>query len=155
MRRPAVALALTAAALTACATGGTGGPGGPGTPSGSTPGTPAPTAQPVDLLRTGGIAGTRETVRVDPGGTWRRDFAGRSSRGTLSADDRAALTRMAADPALPAEATRPRGSDRCADGYEVSLTVGKTVVRWSECGPDSDRPPVAAQIARLLGQRIN
>jgi poly(3-hydroxybutyrate) depolymerase len=146
MRRPAVALALAAAALTACAADGSG--AGPVDPT-------VPAAQPVSLLRTGGIAGIRETVTVDPGGTWRHDAAGRTSRGTLSAADRETLTRMGADPALPAEATRPRGSNRCADGYELSLTVGNTVVRWSECGPDSDRPPVATQIARLIGQRIN
>lgn len=144
MRRLAVVLALAAALpLAGCGSGD-------GTSGGAGPTAAPPAAQPVSLLRSGGIAGTRETVTVDPDGTWTHATPRARTSGTLSADQRDRLTRMGADPALAAEAARPSATVTCADGYDVALTVGGTTVRWLECGPEAAAPPLSAQIARLL-----
>lgn len=144
MRRLAVVLALAALPLAGCGNGdGASGGGGGGTPA-------PPAAQPVSLLRSGGIAGTRETVTVAPDGAWTHVGPQARTSGTLSADQRDRLTRMGADPALAAEAARPSAMVTCADGYDLALTVGGTTVRWLECGPDAAAPPLSAQIARLL-----
>lgn len=142
MRRLAVVLALAALPLAGCGDGASGG--------GETPAAPA--AQPVSLLRSGGLAGTRETVTVDPDGAWTHVAPRTRTSGTLSADQRDRLTRMGADPALAAEAARPPAMVTCVDGYDLTLTVGGTTVRWLECGPDAAAPPVAVQIARLLAE---
>lgn len=144
-RRLAAALVLAAVPLAGCG-GGSAGSGVTGT------GLRPPTVPPrlVVLERTGGIAGTRESVRVEPDGRWEHVGARGAFTGTLPADQRDRLTRLGADPDFAAEATRPGGSSACADGYEVSVAVAFTTVRWSECGPGGDAPPVAAEIARLL-----
>lgn len=108
-------------------------------------------AQPVALQRGGGIAGVRDAVTVQPDGSWRRTGrTGPAGTGTLSADQQARLARMAADPALRAEATRTVPESTCADGFDYRLTAGGSTVTWQECGPGGTLPPVAGSIAAFL-----
>lgn len=140
-RRIAAAVLFAALPLAGC-----------GGSAGSTPDSP-PTAvaQPVSVQRGGGIAGVRDAVTVQPDGTWRRTArTGPAGTGTLSADQRARLARMAADPALRTEATRTLPELECADGVDYRLTAGGTTVAWRECGSATTPPPVAGQIAALL-----
>jgi hypothetical protein len=122
---------------------------GPITVPPSAPATPA--AGPVALQRSGGIAGNRDAVTVQPDGSWRRTAkTGSPSTGTLSADQRARLARMAADPTLRSEATRTVPETECADGFDYRLTAGGTEVVWQECGSATRPPAVASGIAALL-----
>jgi len=159
--RRAVAVLVLAAALPLAGCGGTAGAGagsGDGTDTAGDAGGPAgpgePTVEPtpptVTLERTGGIAGIRESVTVDPDGSWRRTSRTGATAGTMTAEQRNRLTRMAADPALTAEAGRPTEPAACADGYALTLRVAGTAVRWSECDPETGGPPVSARIARLI-----
>jgi len=154
--RRAVAVLVLAAALPLAGCGGTAGAGsGDGTDTaGDAGGTGEPTAEPtpptVTLERTGGIAGIRESITVNPDGTWRRASRTGVTAGTLTADQRNRLARMAADPALAAEAGRPAEPTACADGYALTLRVAGSTVRWSECDPATAALPVSAGIARLI-----
>ena len=144
--RPAhcvLALALAVLPLAACAS--TDGPA-PGGSSG-----PRPSAGPVELQRSGGIAGVRDVVTVGPDGGWRRTAkAGTPTSGTLSADERDRLARMAADPGLVAEATRTPPGTECADGFDYRLTAGGTTVGWQDCGSATEVPAAASRIAAFL-----
>jgi hypothetical protein len=144
-RRLAAAVLLAALPLAGC--GGSAG-SGPENP----PDPPATVAsQPVALQRGGGIAGVRDAVTVQPDGSWRRTGrTGPAATGMLPADQRARLARMAADPALRAEATRTVPQGECADGFDYRLTAGGTTVAWRECGSATTPPPVAGRIAAFL-----
>jgi hypothetical protein len=148
--RRVLAVALAVLPLAGCG----GSSGSPSTvpttvPTSSAAGTPA--AGPVALQRSGGIAGNRDAVTVAPDGSWRRTAkTGSPSTGTLSADQRARLARMAADPALRTEATRTVPETECADGFDYQLTAGSTKVAWRECGSATKPPAVASGIAVLL-----
>lgn len=162
-RALAFALSLSAALLVGCADVAGTGSGGtePGTaappdPTGATPTTGSPAITPtgagptVTLVRSGGIAGVRDTVVVQPDGRWQRDQRTGSDSGRLSAVELARLRGLAADPALAAEASRPSPDlKNCADGFVLALTVGPRTVHWIECG-SAGRPVVATDIARLL-----
>jgi hypothetical protein len=135
---------LAALPLAGCASAGSG-----PDPRADAPASAA--AQALALQRTGGIAGNRDAVTVQPDGSWRRTAkSGAPSTGTLSADQRARLTRMAADPALRAEATRTVPEIECADGFDYQLTAGSTKVAWRECGTATKPPAVASSIASIL-----
>lgn len=145
MRRLAAVVLLAALPLAGCG----GSPGSPSTAPTSAPGSGA--AEPVALQRSGGIAGNRDAVTVQPDGSWRRTAkTGSPSTGTLTADQRARLTRMAADPTLRSEATRTVPESECADGFDYQLTVGGTRIAWRECGTATKPPVVASGIAALL-----
>jgi hypothetical protein len=148
-RRLLIPLALVALPLAGCG----GSPGSGAAAPATATATPAPaTATPaVALQRSGGIAGTRDAVTVQPDGSWRRTAkTGSPSTGTLSADQQARLARMAADPALHSEATRTVPEVECADGFDYQLTAGGTKVAWRECGSATKPPAVASGIAALL-----
>jgi hypothetical protein len=147
MRR-LVAAVLLAAALPLA---GCGGPGAD-SPADAPTGAPASAApRPVALQRSGGIGGNRDAVTVRPDGSWRRTArTGAPSTGTLPADQQARLARMAADPALRAEATRTAPEPDCADGFDYRLTAGSTTVAWRECGSATTRPAIASGIASFL-----
>lgn len=145
MRRLAAVVLLAALPLAGCG----GSSGSPSTAPTSAPGTGA--AEPVALQRSGGIAGNRDAVTVQPDGSWRRTAkTGSPSTGTLTADQRARLTRMAADPTLRSEATRTVPESECADGFNYQLTAGGTRIAWRECGSATKSPVVASGIAALL-----
>jgi hypothetical protein len=148
MRRLAAVVVLAALPLAGCG-GSSGSSGSPSTTPTSATGTAA--ARPVALQRDGGIAGNRDSVIVQPDGSWRRTAkTGPAGTGTLSADQRARLARMAADPALRSEATRTVPETECADGFDYQLTAGGTRIAWRECGSATKPPAVASGIAALL-----
>ena len=139
----AVALALLAAA--GCAGPSSAGPSSPGP---SSPGPQVDRPGLVTVQRTGGIAGVQDEVTVQPDGSWGRAGTGTATRGRLPADRNATLTRMAADPALRAEATRTSPDSACADAFEYTVSIGDVRVGWTDCGETP--PPVASRIARFL-----
>ncbi|MEV0944443.1 hypothetical protein AB0I90_29275 [Micromonospora wenchangensis] len=138
------------AATTAATSGGTATTGTPaGTPATGTPGTRGAGADRVVLTRSGGFAGNRDTVTVEPDGRWTTtDRAGATRAGRL---DPAALDRlrMLVGPATRGGAGTP-SDDGCADTYRYQLTVGTTRVDWTDC-PTGPQPPAATQeLAALL-----
>jgi hypothetical protein len=148
-RRIAAAVLFAVLPLAGC--GGSAGSGADGPPDPPATASGSAAAQPVTLQRGGGIAGVRDAVTVQPDGSWRRTArTGPPGTGTLPADQRARLARMAADPALRAEATRTVPELECADGFDYRLTAGGTTVAWRECGSATTPPRVAGQIAALL-----
>lgn len=131
--------------------GPTGGPTGPA-PTGTTP-DPIALPGPVTVVRTGGIAGLRDTVVVRPDGGWRRTAAagrGRDGAGTLTPAQLAELTALAGDPALAAEAGHSAVPGSCADTFAYSVRAGATVVGWVDCPGGPGQPVVAGKIVRLL-----
>lgn len=159
MRRLAAAIVLAVLPLAACSPGG-GGSGG-GSSSGGGAGSSGSTASevpapPVSLQRFGGIAGNRDEITVQPDGSWRRTArVGGTTTGTLSADRRDELSRMAAEPMLRAEATRTVPESDCADAFDYSLTIGATRIAWRDCGPATRPPATASRIARFLLESTN
>jgi hypothetical protein len=156
-------LVLLVVVLGACATRTTTGAGGPGSagdpdPAGSpvpptSPGTAGTLPGPVTVVRSGGIAGLRDTVVVQPDGSWRRTAAvgrGRDSAGTLSAVQLRTLTVLAADPRLRAEAGHTATSTGCVDAFGYSVEVGTTTVRYVDCPGEGGQPVAAAGLARFL-----
>jgi hypothetical protein len=89
---------------------------------------------------------------VQPDGTWGRAGSG-TSAGRLPADRNDLLTRMAADPALRAEATRTAPEPVCADAFVYTLRVDDIRVAWTDCG--ARQPGVASRIARFLLEGTN
>ena len=155
MRRLAAAIVLAALPLAACSsgTGAGSGPAGSGA-GGSTASAASPPA--VSLQRFGGVGGNRDEISVQPDGSWRRTArVGGTTTGTLSADRRDELSRMAAAPMLRAEAIRTVPKADCADAFDYSLTVGTTRIAWRDCGPATKPPATASRIARFLLESTN
>ncbi|MEU7956419.1 hypothetical protein [Micromonospora humida] len=147
---PAPPAATTAATSDGTTTPGT--PTGAGYPSTGMPGDPGARGAGADrviLTRSGGFAGNRDTVTVEPDGRWTTtDRAGATRTGRL---DAAALDRlrMLVGPATRDHAGVP-SDDGCADTYRYQLTVGATRVDWTDC-PTGPRPPDATrELAALL-----
>ena len=118
-------------------------------PSGATraPGSPPR----VTVRRTGGFVGVEQTLVVRPDGVWAwggADQGGAPRSGRLTAAQRAELARLAARPALAAEARQKPGPPQCADGFNYLLTVGSLTVSWVDCDPVT--PPTAVAITDLL-----
>jgi hypothetical protein len=138
MRRLAAAIVLAVLPLAACSPGGGSGGGsssGGGAGSGGSTASEVP-APPVSLQRFGGIAGNRDEITVQPDGSWRRTArVGGTTTGTLSADRRDELSRMAAEPMLRAEATRTVPESDCADAFDYSAIVQRGVVRRADRDP--------------------
>jgi hypothetical protein len=127
----------------------------PGPSASGRPATPA-TARPPDgftgleLARTGGFGGVDEQVTVRADGTWQRLDAGKVvARGKLTGARLAELQRLAADPALAAEAGRKVAPGRCADGFHYTLRVGDRLIRHEQCGTGA-KPPVTLDIIDLI-----
>jgi hypothetical protein len=157
MRRIAAAIVLAALSLAACSPGGGSGSGaGGGSGSGGSTASGAAPPPVVSLQRFGGIGGSRDEVTVRPDGSWRRIArVGSVTTGTLTADRRDELSRMAAEPMLRAKATRTVPESDCADAFDYSLTVGATRVAWRDCGSATTPPATASRIARFLLESTN
>lgn len=115
-----------------------------------TPGTPA-TATRVVLVRTGGIAGMRDTVTVEPDGRWTRaDRAGGTRTGRLNTTDLSRLRQLLADPRLTAETTATADPGDCADAFAYRLTANARTTGYVDCDSGPDRPPATAAVVQLL-----
>jgi hypothetical protein len=111
-----------------------------GTPSSSTPSPSATTAATtpaatnptgdrfagVQLVRSGGIAGSTETTTIRPDGSWQRTSdKGSGGSGKLTPADLSKLTKLAADPRIKTESSRKTPTrGRCNDTYNYLLIVG-------------------------------
>ncbi len=112
---------------------------------------PSPLATEVVLVKSGGIAGLTDTVRVGPDGHWTRtDRAGGSREGQLAAEKLTRLRQLAADPRLAAEAAVTVPATMCADAFSYRLTVGPNQVSYVDCPPQAKPPAVTAQVVDLL-----
>ncbi|AXO34131.1 hypothetical protein ACGFLT_26330 [Micromonospora chalcea] len=112
---------------------------------------PSPPATEVVLVKSGGIAGLTDTVRVGPDGHWTRtDRAGGSREGQLAAEKLTRLRQLAADPRLAAEAAVTVPATMCADAFSYRLTVGPNQVSYVDCPPQAKPPAVTAQVVDLL-----
>jgi hypothetical protein len=120
-------------------------------PPGSTPPGSTAAAGPVIVVRTGGFAGVRDTLVVQPDGRWRRTQRTAAARsGQLTASQQEQLRRFAADPRLAAEAARTPPPTRCRDAFSYTVTVAGTTVGYVDCPADPDQPVAAAELVRLL-----
>lgn len=105
----------------------------------------------VVLVKSGGIAGVKDTVTVRPDGHWTKtDRTGASQEGRLADADLARLRQLATDPRLATEATDTKGPDTCADGFAYRLTVGPAESGYVDCGPAAPPPAVTAEVVELL-----
>jgi hypothetical protein len=122
-------------------------------PSVATGAPPAAPGSPprITVSRTGGFAGVEQRLVVRPDGEWAwtgADQGGGPGHGRLTEAQRAELARLAALPALAAEARAKGGAPGCADGFDYLLTVGSLSVSWMDCAPVT--PPTAVAITDLL-----
>lgn len=105
----------------------------------------------VVLVKSGGIAGVKDTVTVRPDGRWTKtDRTGASQEGRLAEADAARLRQLATDPRLATEATETKGPGNCADGFTYRLTVGPAESGYVDCGPAARPPAVTAEVVELL-----
>lgn len=105
---------------------------------------------PITLVRTGGLAGVRQSVVVQPDGSWRRTERVGGTSGRMTGAQLAQLRQLAGDPRLAAEAGRTATPTRCADAFGAALTVYRRTVRYVDCPADADQPAAAARIVALL-----
>lgn len=100
-------------------------------------GIPAPTmgdAPRVQVIRSGGFAGVRDVISVDPNGRW--TFTNRkasSETGLMDAATRNRLTELVNDPRLPAAAARATPAPGCADQFLYELHVDTDVYNFDAC----------------------
>ncbi|MFC4146570.1 hypothetical protein ACFO0M_09915 [Micromonospora mangrovi] len=147
--RPTPALVATAAtlliALTGCATTGS----TPSAPNAASPS--ATTGVRVVLTKSGGIAGLRDTVTVEPDGRWTvADKTGATRTGQLSPADLDRLRQLTTDPKLAAEPADTAAPTNCADAFTYQLTAGSRTTGFVDCPTDPDRPATTAAVADLL-----
>ena len=116
---------------------------------------PSPAGVTLSLVRSGGFAGVKDEITVDPGGTWTAaDRAGNRRTGQLTDAQRIALQGLAADPRLRQEAARVASPTSCADFYSYSLTVNGMRIIFVDCPNDTDRPEAAHAIVMLVTQAV-
>ncbi|MET7470191.1 hypothetical protein ACFYON_11445 [Micromonospora sp. NPDC005686] len=113
---------------------------------------PSPLAAEVVLVKSGGIAGVKDTVTVRPDGQWTKtDRTGAAQEGRLATADLTRLQQLTTDPRLAAETAETKGPDNCADGFTYRLTVGPAQTGYVDCGAAARPPAVTAQVVELLG----
>jgi hypothetical protein len=104
----------------------------------------------ITVEKTGGIAGVRETLVIEPDGAWTRTGRTGSSRtGRLTPEQLAQLRTLTGSADLRGESSQKTTDNNCADAFVYRLTVGSTTVVYSDCSSGS-APPVASQIVTLL-----
>jgi hypothetical protein len=132
-----VALAVVApAAIAGCASAG----------APATEPTPMPH---ITLVRTGGFAGTHDTIDLATDGSWTAtDRAGTQRHGSLSGSEIEAIRALAADPRLAVEATATSEPTECADAFNYALTVGSRQLRYTDCSSDPNPPAAALALGR-------
>jgi len=107
----------------------------------------------ITLVRAGGIAGFRDTVRIERDGSWTAtDKAGKQKTGTLTADQLDRLVAAAADPKLSTEATRQQKPTACSDAFSYVVTVDALSVAYVDCPTDGGQPDAARKVASVIAQ---
>jgi hypothetical protein len=123
-----------------------------GCASGHSGATASPGSLPrIVIERTGGFAGLKDTVSVDPHGAWTvTNRAGTRTAGALTADQIAAVRPLATDPRLAAEAERTPVATKCRDAFHYVLTVGATQVSYADCPADPGQPVASIALVRQV-----
>jgi len=176
-----VALPVSGASLTACATDTVAGSSPTGaeasaSSTGSTTATPAPaTSGPsggagepsstggpttgpasygkVTVARTGGIAGVMQVVVVNQDGSWvyTDKKAARTMRGRLTEALHRQLAALLANPNFVRETRLAPTPARCNDAFIYSVSVGEASVRYEQCGGVGNRPAIDAVLELVQG----
>jgi hypothetical protein len=122
---------------------------GPTTSPGASP-TTVVLAVPITITRTGGIAGVRDQLSIDPAGAWQSTTkSGQKKTGQLTAGQIAELQRLAHDPHVATEAKAPTQPPACADGFNYSVRVDAAEIRFEDCAHSAE-PRVAKAIVGLV-----
>jgi hypothetical protein len=111
-----------------------------------TPPSPAtPLRSPVQVTRSGTMAGINQSILIAPDGAWtltdRRK--GTSRQGRLSTGDVARLAALLADPRLGGEAAAKAPPGVCSDGLVSVISASGLVLRDDGCGT-GNHPATAA-----------
>ncbi|WP_194905399.1 protealysin inhibitor emfourin [Catenulispora rubra] len=111
----------------------------------------------IAVQRTGGFAGLKDTVTVDPHGTWNAtDRAGTHTSGSLAADQLTEIRTLATDPRLATEAGQTRPPTRCRDAFAYRLTVGGRQIEFVDCPADPDQPVASIELVKkVVGYTIS
>jgi hypothetical protein len=126
--------------LAGCGAGSSATGGGAEGPSSATGAT-------VVIVRTGGIAGVRDTVKITADGS--ASVTTKNGRGRPCEPSEQALTRLRATD-LAAVAAAPRTVPPIADGFSYAVRVGDQRASASEGDKDSRRADVVKAAAALL-----
>jgi hypothetical protein len=128
------------------------------TASAGTTAGPAPTGGPVGsttvtVLRSGGIAGVMQQLKIEPNGTWRYldKRGGQTQQGQLSAAQRQELTQLVSSPAFIAEIRQAPPPGVCNDGFVYAVTVGELSFRYEQCGGKGNRPTIDSVLRLVQG----
>lgn len=149
----AVAIVAALAFLTGCDAADTGTPVPTTAPTAAA--SPAATttvkgAVPITITRTGGFAGVRDTLTIDPSGAWTsQSRSSTDATGQLSASALDQLRTLAADPHVAVEAAAPTQPAQCADGFHYTVGVDTAVIRFEDCAHSSE-PRVAKAILGVV-----
>jgi hypothetical protein len=128
------------------------------TPSAGTTAGPAPTGGPVGpttvtILRSGGIAGVMQELKIEPNGTWRYidKRGGQTQQGQLSSAQRQQLAQLVRSPAFIAEIRQAPPPGVCNDGFIYAVTVGELSFRYEQCGGTGNRPTIDNVLGLVQG----
>lgn len=148
-----VGLLFLMAVTAGCASQGSGAAPSSG---GGSPAEAAPLPQ-IVVQRSGGFAGRKDTVTVDPAGAWSvTDRGGARKTGSLTPEQLAAIRTLATDPRLAAEAGATRPPTRCRDAFAYQLAVGGTRIEYVDCPADADQPTASiALVKAVVGSTIS
>ncbi|GIG58599.1 hypothetical protein Lfu02_29710 [Longispora fulva] len=92
-------------------------------------------ADEVVLVRTGGLAGVKDSWKIQPDGSWTSasDRTNANKSGKLTEAQRTTLTGLLKDPVLIKELKTP-GTAKCADTFNYTLVVGPETYTVENCG---------------------
>jgi hypothetical protein len=148
-----VGLLVAVGVIAGCAShhSGSGSGGGTGHASSGGPASSTAPLPQIMLQRSGGFAGLKDTVSVDPQGAWNvTNRAGTRSSGALTAEQLTTVRTLATDPRLADEAGRTRPPTRCRDAFTYQLTVGGTRIEYVDCPADPDQPTASIALAKAI-----
>jgi hypothetical protein len=125
-----VAVVLAALALTGCAAAGTPGSSVPSPGDTRADRLPAP----ITIDRSGGFAGVRQRITVQPAGEWTvTGPAGTTRTGVLSADQRATLRRLVTGGTWWTDRRPSTSPAPCADGFAYVVVIGDHTAAADDC----------------------
>ncbi len=128
-------------------------PPSPGTTAGPAPTGGSSNSSTVTVLRSGGIAGVMQELKIEPNGTWRfvDKRGGQSQQGLLGAAQRQQLAQLVRSPAFIAEVRQAPPPGVCNDGFVHAVTVGELSFRYEQCGGKGNRPTIDSVLRLVQG----
>lgn len=123
--------------------------------AGPTPGGTTPSANvSIVLDRVGGDKAVRDHAVLNPDGSWTAtDTSGKTKTGQLTAEQTAAVYKIATSAAFTTEAAKPTWEPKCVDAPTNTLTVGDKRVTFVDCLNDST-PASAASVLKVFQEKI-